>query len=369
MILLYMATLTEVSYYTRRGVKWGIIGLIVILLAPVIWRGIKGIYLKLNPPPPPPPTIAYGKLPGIQFPGNDGGYKPSIRLETVNGTLPTLDVVGKVYVVEINKSRLLELERVKTKAKSLGFVSEPEQVNEQTFKFVHPSNQSTLTVDVIYNTYKYQYPWQLDQTLYSGIAVPNNDQAFLEAKSFLQTLGLLAPDLSQGTPKLSYFAAQPPQMVSTNSLSEANFVRVDLFRANLDKLPIATTGGDHSPVNVTFSGVSDRGKRVVEANYAYSKIVDAGFATYPLKSVDQAWNELQQGHGYVARKAGDQVTVRKAYLAYYESDSAQEFLQPVFVFEGDSGGDSQYLGYVPAIDAAYLQETVGSTQNSNTPTQ
>src|SRR3972149_5039294 len=130
-----MATLTEVSYYTRKGVKWGIAGLIIILLPPVFWRGLVAVYRKLRPLPPTAPTVAYGKLPALTFADVNLDYRPQLRLETIDGKLPKLPTVGRVYVVEINKSRLLELDRVKAKAKSLGFVNEPEQLDEQTFKF------------------------------------------------------------------------------------------------------------------------------------------------------------------------------------------------------------------------------------------
>ena len=346
-----MATLTEVSYYTRRGIKWGAIGLVVVLLTPVVWGAVKRVYLKLRPPPPPPPTVAYGTLPGLHFPEAPEAYQPVLRLETIDGKLPKVTTVGKVYVVNVNKSRLLELERVKTKVRSLGFSNEPEAVDEQTYKFVHPAIPATLTVNVIYGAYRFSYDWTLDQALYSAQAVPNNDQAFLEAKSWFQTLGILGSDLASGQPKFGYFAAQPPEMVPTVSLSEANFIRVDLFRSNRDDLPWVTTGGSHSPVNVIFSGVADRTKRVVQADFAYSQILEGNFATYPLKSVDQAWNELQQGKGYVAHTAGAQVVIRQVSLAYYESDQPQEFVQPVFVFEGDGG----YVAYVAAIDPKYLQ--------------
>jgi hypothetical protein len=132
---------------------------------------------------------------------------------------------------------------------------------------------------------------------------------------------------------------------------------MDVYRATKDELPIVTTLGDRSPVNFLFSGVNDRTKRVVEFEYQYSKILDDNFATYPLKSVDTAWNELQQGGGFIAVSAGENVTVRRAYLAYYESTQPQEFLQPVFVFEGDGG----FMAYVPAINSDYLEGQ--STQN------
>lgn len=359
-----MATLTEVSYYTRRGVKWGIVGLIIILIAPVIWGVIKGIYLKIYPPAPPPPTIAYGKLPQLKFSTANSDYHPSYRLETVDGKLPALTTVGKVYVVEVNKSRLLELERVKTRVRSLGFSTDPLQIDEQTYEFIHPAVPATLKVDVIYNTYQMTYDWSLDQTIYSARQVPNSNQAFLEAKNYFQTLGILGSDLADGKPQVSYFAAQPPQMIPTSSQSEANFVRIDLFRSDRDDLPWVTTQGNKSPVSVVFSGTADRSKRIVEANYSYSKIVESGFATYPLISVDDAWNRLQQGQGYVVKTSGPQVVVRRVYLAYYESDTPQEFVQPVFVFT--DGAD--FLAYVPAIDPTYLQ-TSPATGNSSTPNQ
>lgn len=348
-----MADLAEVSYYTRKAVKWGAIGLVVILLAPVVWRGIRAVYLKIWPPPPPPPTVAYGSLPQLAFPPADKDYQPVLRLETIDGKLPKLPPIGNVYVVNVNKSRLLELDRVKARVKSLGFTAEPQEVDEQTYKFVHPVIPATLTVDVIYNSYQYRYDWTLDQELYAALAVPNADQAFLEAKSFFQALGVLGSDLASGKPRVAYFAAQPPQMVPTGSLSEANFIRVDLWRSDRDDLPWVTTRGDISPVNITFSGVSDRSKKVVEANLRYSQVIEGNLATYPLKTVDQAWNELQQGQGHVAIKAGSQVIVRQVYLAYYEADGPQEFVQPVYVFAGDGG----YLAYIEAIDPAYQQDT------------
>lgn len=346
-----MATLTEVSYFARRGIKWGAVGLVIVMIAPIIFRGIKSLYLALRPPPPPPPTVRYGRLPKLEFPNTMEGDKPTLRLETIEGNLPGLPTIGRVYVVEINKSRLLELDRIRARVRTLGFINEPEKIDEQTFKFVHPTLPVEITFNIISNSFVYKYDWALDQSLYSATAVPNKEQAILEAKNFLQNLGSLAQDLAVGEAMHTYFAAQPPVMIPTVSLSEANFVRIDLFRAKKDDLRFVTTGGDTSPVNVVFSGSTDRGKRVVEANYAYSRVLDEDFSTYPLKTVEQAWNELQQGGGYIAREAGNQITVRKASLGYYESGTPQEFIQPVFVFEGDGG----FMAYVPAVTPEYQQ--------------
>ena len=347
-----MATLTEVSFYARRGIKWGAIGLVIIMLIPPTLTLIRRVYLAINPPPPPAPTVRYGKLPMLVFPSTTNNFsKLNYRLETIEGGLPKLTNVSKIYFVSINKSRILELERIKAKAAVLGFSQAPEKADEQTYKFVHAALPSQLTVNIIYNSYIYGYDWRSDADILGGRDVPNNGQALVEAKNFWQNLGLLAGDLADGKAKFTYLALNGGELVPTTALSEANFVRVDLQRSDKDGLPVVTP--TNLPVYVIFSGAPDRSKRVIEARYAYSKILDDNFSTYPLKSVDQAWNELQAGGGYVANPSASsgQVAIRKAFLAYYESDTPQEFFQPVFVFEGDGG----FVAYVPAVSAEYSQ--------------
>src|SRR3990167_7281852 len=66
-----MATLTETSYYTRKGAKifaGAIIGVVVLR----ILLNIGGqIWQALFPPPPPPATMAFGLLPKPKFPQTD----------------------------------------------------------------------------------------------------------------------------------------------------------------------------------------------------------------------------------------------------------------------------------------------------------
>ena len=346
-----MATLTEVGYYTRRIIKWGAVGLVVVMLIPPAWKLVKRVYLAINPPPPPAPTVRYGKLPKLVFPERDAGYQPQYRLETIEGSLPKLTNIARVYFVTINKSRILELEKIKSKARVLGFDREPVKIDDANYKFTSSSLPAELTVNIIYNSYAYKYDWSSDAKILDERGVPNNEQTLLEAKNLWQSLGLLAADLTDGRAKITFLTGGTGELVPTISLSEANFVRADLFRADKDGLKVVTPKGEESPVNVTLSGSNDRSKRIVEANHSYSRILDNDFSTYPLKGVDKAWGELQAGGGYIARPGTAQVTVRKVSLAYYESGQPQEFLQPVYVFEGDGG----FVEYVTAVSSDYSQ--------------
>ena len=120
-----MATLTEVSVVARKSIKWGTIGLVTMALVPGTATLLKNIYLLLNPLPPPAPTIRYGKLPKLIFPEASNSATPEYKLETVSGSLPALPNVAKVYLVGINRSRLLTLDRMTARVNQIGFVDEP----------------------------------------------------------------------------------------------------------------------------------------------------------------------------------------------------------------------------------------------------
>lgn len=347
-----MATLTEVSYYTRRLIKWGALVFFILLISPAVIKGIGKLYLILRPPPPAAPTVKYGKLPKLSFPETDSTYTPTYRLQTIDGQLPKLPTIARVYLVQINQSRLLAVDRIKPKARVLGFTDEPEELEDsQTFKFTNPVLQATLTANVISEGLHYRLAWQGDQTLLAGQVATSNDQLLMESRSFLQNLGLLASDLADGPVKYLYYKADASGLSPAASLSEANFVRVDIFRSPKDELSFASSGGDKSAVSLLFSSSSDRNKRIVEMDYQYSKVLSEDFATYPLKGVETAWAQLQQGQGAVIQQGNGQEIIRKAWLSYYESEQPQQFLQPVYVFSGDNN----FLGFVPAVDAKYSE--------------
>lgn len=349
-----MATLTEIGYYTRQTVKWGAVFLLVVMITPFVYRGVLRAYGIFNPTPPPPPTVKYGKLPKLDFPTKGLEAQITYRLETIEGTLPKLPDVARVYVVGINKSRLLELERAKAKAAELKMEGEPVKLDDVTYRFTNIKTGATLTFNLLSGGFDYKYDFLNDPSAFVPISLPTLEKAGEAAKDWLSGLGALPPDLASGNAKSLYLmASQSGEMVAAPSYSEANFVRTDIFRSDIDKTRIVTPDGETSPVNVLFSGVSDKSRKVVDAHYHYSMRIGDGFETYPLKTVDQAWSELTQGLGYVT-KVYPTVTIRKVSLAIYESGTAQQFLQPVYVFEGDG----KFSGYVQAVGNQFIQESM-----------
>ncbi len=345
-----MATLTEVSFYTRRIIKWSIIVILVVMITPIMWRLTKKIYLALWPPPPPPPTVRYGKLPALAWDLPKESYKPQMRLETKQGALPTLADIGRVYFVETSKSRILALDKIKVKAKTLGFSQNPVQINERTYKFTHTLESSSLVVDIIADKLTYKYDWEQDAQISTANVILDQNQIISESKSFFQNLGLLPSDISDARINITYLTVLGENIIPSIAPSEANFVRADLYRADRDNLKFVTASAVSSPINITFGSGKNQSRKIILANYNYSKLLDNDFATYPLKSVQSAWDELTAGGGYIAKSAGTTVVVRQASLAYFEPNYPQRFLQPVYVFEGDGG----FTAYIQAVIPEYV---------------
>jgi hypothetical protein len=61
---------------------------------------------------------------------------------------------------------------------------------------------------------------------------------------------------------------------------------------------------------------------------------------------------MQAGEGYIVDKGeNDRAVVRTVKLGYYDDFEEQEYLQPVYIFEGDGG----FIGYVSALDPKFQQ--------------
>jgi len=353
-----MATLTETAYWTRKIFKFGTIALVAFIVLRTTLKIGSNIWRQFHPPPPPPPTVSFGKLPKLVFPEENlplEKTKISFKLETIQGGLPKLPQVGKVYFMPQRNPNLLALDRANALAQKLGFRVQPQALSETLYRWVSQTTPTTtLEMDINNLSFHLVYDYNQDQEILTSKNLPNNQQAAQEAKNFLVSNGLLEEDLANGTAEFEYLRFGAPQPIPAPSLSEADLVRVNLFRANLDNLKILPPNPKKSLISFLFSGARTPGKRIVEIIYTYFPVEKEIFGTYPLKPITQAWNELQSGQGYIAnlgQNENGQITIRQVYLAFYDSSSPQNYLQPIYVFEGDK----EFFGYVSAIDPKWTE--------------
>ncbi len=351
-----MTNLTQTAYWTRRLLKAGAILIALIIVLRIGFTIFSNVWRKINPPPPVAPTVSFGKLPKINFPQNNEQSKDiNYKLETIQGGLPKFSAEPtNVYFTQQNGSNLLALDRANQKALKLGFKNQPQSISEKVYRWQTEAVPTTiLDMDITTGNFKLAYDYNNDAEVINSNDLPSNQQAAQEAKSFLNNNDLLPEDLATGTAEFNYLKFSPPDLTPVASLSEADFIRVNLFRSNLNDLKILPPNPKNALVSILFSGIKTIGKRIIEVNYIYYPIYTETVATYPLKNVQTAWQELQNNESYIANLGQNKetITIRQVYLAYYDSERPQHYLQPVYVFEGDNN----FVAYVQAVDSKWTE--------------
>jgi hypothetical protein len=128
------------------------------------------------------------------------------------------------------------------------------------------------------------------------------------------------------------------------------------FKADLDGYKMLTSTFFKSPVSITYVMNIDNKMRTLEMNYKYWLLSKDTSGLYALKTSTQAFQDLKDGYGAIINMGAntpDKVVIRNIYLAYYDSDDYQPYLQPIFVFEGDN----DFVAYVNAVSSELLETT------------
>lgn len=341
-----MATLTEASVIARKILRYGLYLIILIIIGKFALDFGIYIYNKLNPTPPPKPTVAFGKLPVIPFPPREN-LQISYKLETPDGKLPTIINQAEIYTMPNPQPSLNALENARAKAKSLGFHDAGKPVAESipnVYVFKNPNEPVTLVYNIITKVYSISYDISSNLSIISGTP-PAKEPAISQVKSFFAQGGNLPNDMQSGVAKAELLKIEEGKFVKALSLSEAQLTKVSLFRDNFGpekNIPVVTPRYPESNVWALIAG----GGKIIAAEYHYFPIDLNIKATYPLKSSLEAWNELNEGKGFIVRKPeNENVTIRRVYLAYYDPGRYSEYFQPVFVFEGDD----DFYAFVPAV--------------------
>ena len=92
---------------------------------------------------------------------------------------------------------------------------------------------------------------------------------------------------------------------------------------------------------------------VVDGGFFYQKILDES-ATYPIKTAEEAFEELKNGKGHIAsHRGGDlNILIKKVYIGLYAEGRIQKYITPVIVFEGNN----EFLGFVSAIKDEWIDK-------------
>jgi hypothetical protein len=208
-----------------------------------------------------------------------------------------------------------------------------------------------MEVNIITGTFSISYDLASDRTPIDQ-KPPVPEVAASEFRGKLSNANVLPEDLT-GQTTHEFFKVSGSGLVPALSLSESDVVKVNLFRKNYDDLPSLTAKPNESNVWAIVSGSTNKDQQIIASEYHYHTVDESQFSTYPIKTPEEAFAELQSGNIYIAdvglAKDGSSLKIRRVYLAYFDPEESSDFYQPIYVFEGDNG----FTAYLPAVTSDY----------------
>lgn len=349
-----MANLGETAIVARKAIKFGGIALVFLMIGRIVLTASIAYWKKLNPPPPPPPDVLFGKLPRLVFPQAEP-MTFNYKLETPTGGLPTrLPGQFKTFFMPIKKANLLAYDAAQAVATRLDFIQEAKKLSETEYRWdaTEPVS-SSLTINIITGAFVLNKRWQDDPSYTTPTIYYTDAQALDRMYNLLSRVELLPEDIKDGGSSIQYLKADKDQIVSAASLSQAHFVQVNLYRAPVDGVEVVNPSTKMGLITGILALQREDDRQFVNLNYNYYPVDLDRSAVYPLIGVAEAWQRLQKGEGFIAgvKPNTTNVTIRDITLRYYDPDTPQQFMQPVYVFTGDP----DFTAYVPAIADAWIE--------------
>lgn len=340
---LYLMTLTNAAYYIRKSIIFGGIGFLVLMIGTLSFMSYLQTVKTNTPIPTPTPSASFGKLPPLIFPENGISRPANFELELIEGRPPEATHSAPIYLIPDKKPTLFSKRQAVTFGKKVGFLEEPREISATILDFTDPGTNSTLTVNIATNNFymKKNYP---DTTPFQTPTITDETTLVSHARGYFRELRLWNDSFTSSA--VSYFSFDGTNLFKLPDARDATVARVDFFAPSFGPYPTVTSYVTTSDVYLVFTADRSDILSVVEASFQYFPADINISSTYPTISGQQAFEELQSGKGHIASSNTSNAVIRKVYLAYYVAPQHQDFLQLVWVFEGDDG----FAALVPAID-------------------
>jgi hypothetical protein len=347
-----MPTLSIVKKDFIKAGKWGGIAIGALILLIIIFRAVIFVKEIFIPSAPPPPTVAFGKLPKIFFPE---GIKRNFtyKIDTITGELPTLPPSEKVFKMQENDPDILAVEKANERVASVGFNPQPQQISDFIYRYRNPSVPNQI---LILNTKLAEFNLTSSYLNYQNQLTGNNfsnkSQPITAAKSFLENMDFYPTDIDEEKTRVDFGILEGGIIKPTTRVADSNVATVYFYQKAKDDLPIVYPQGAYSSMRMMVGAGKLMGK-ILDGKFSHQNITDDS-ATYPIKSANQAFDELKAGKGYIATYAGsgNDIVIKDVYIGLYNEGRSQQYLTPVIVFEGSE----DFVGYVPAIKGEWIDK-------------
>ncbi len=344
----------------KKALIWLGIGLAALALIWILWLLLSFVWKLVFPPPSPDPNTLFGQI-SKPFDYNFDPKNIIFELDTPGGKLPAETNILPVFVIPLPESKFKSLDEGKKIATGGGLDSEPTKLSEFEWRFGSKRQPNkSLKVNIVTKNFAYTYDWTTDNLSLNGVFKTSDSIMIAKAKSYLGNFLSLKTDLKSGTGRVNYFKIVGKDVNPVSSYSEANAVRVELFRDNISyktkEYPVFEANHSLSLINLLIAPIN-----LLEVNFTYWNVDFSKIATYGVKTTDQAYNDLRRGKALVADPLikFENITITKTSLGYFNpATSVVRFLQPVFNFEGEglvNGEKKDFQAYILAVTDDYIK--------------
>lgn len=365
-----MPTLHDVTEKTKKILKWGSIVVALLVFVFLLYRGAIVLKEVLYPTPVDPPTVLFGKLPPVVFPPVKTPQKLSYVVDTVSGKLPTfLDEKKQirdrmnVYKISHSELTLLDLQNTRLKASSLGFRGAGIQIAGNIYRFqsIGPLPK-TLDIDIVDKNFTVTSQFPFNAEVLAAQNLPSPSEAVVDTESFLRSMGTFYPDIDQKKTKVQSLKLKNGILFSAEKPIETQIIRVDYFQKDVGTFPIYYPKGIYSTMYFLVASSQARSSGIVLSNFYHNSPVLDQNATYPIKPVSVAFQELSEGKGYIAANfiKENTIKIQDVFLGYFAGDVRQEYLMPIYVFKGR---EDEFYAYVSAVSDTYITQAATSEKN------
>jgi hypothetical protein len=271
----------------------------------------------------------------------------------------------RVYSEPIKRSTFSDAEKAIETAAALGFLFKPEQKSEANYIWTNQDQlNSKLDMNIISGHFSLTRQWQNNPALASLASFSSDKAVIMDTENYLSRIGLLSSDVL-GVEKVSYFRDDGGRLSTALSLSDADFVQLDLFRKNMDEIdpksktndvvasyPFYRSNPNKGLIRTMVSGSKNLSDRIINLDYKYNKIDYTKNGSYPIKTGDEAWTELENGGGFVFRGESvvAEVKIRRIFLGYFDAEYSTGYAMPIYIFLGDQG----FTAYVSAVSDTWI---------------
>jgi len=346
-------TLSEFSYYIRRIGPIAVVGLILFIVFFVVIRLLVSVLTTSNEPTVFTPQ--FGMLDPIKFSHKvDYPPSPTFTLDNIEGRPVTATSSAEIFFVPPENARFGYPQTLSFMAKAVNFSPETSYLLNET-QATFENGLQKLGVDITNFNFTFDVNFSGQGEIFENTIIPDKTVIVNSAIEFLRKMDRYPDDLAQGTNNIIYLKYDPvsQEFAVVTDVALANVVEVDFFPPDIDHYPIVSPKYFNSQ-NYVAMIFKPGGKEVIKAQIRHFA-KDTSFAPpYPIKTGDQAWEELSNGKGIIvsAGQNNSNITVREMFLGYYNAEDYQTYFQPVYVFLGDNN----FAAYVPAVDEQYIKK-------------